>query len=201
MATPYFPSLTNVEYDFLKPKPVVIRGSKPPKIKQVVNWRAGKPVTCALACITPTGKVLIVHATNGGYKQGWGFPKGIKDATDANELAAARRELKEETSLDLPDDLLYINCGTFYYTKDKLYRLFAVKLDFEIDLSTLRCDSMVPNPAGSDYPEIDAFDLVPIDRCYRQMSVKQLSVVKSCLTPLRMTYRGTAKDTRNDWER
>jgi len=201
MATQSFPSLTDIKYDFLEPAKKSARGSRPPKIKKPVNWRAGRPATCALACITPSGRVLIAHPTNGAYAFSWGFPKGIKDDSDANELAAARRELKEETGIDLPDDLLYINCGTFDYTKEKVYRLFAVKLDFEIDLAQLRCESTFTDTDGQDKPEIDKYDLVKIDRCYKNMSTKQSLIVKSCLTTLRKTLAGTAKDTRSDWER
>jgi 8-oxo-dGTP pyrophosphatase MutT (NUDIX family) len=202
MNKPYFPpSIYGNEYDFLKPKIKSAKGTKPPKDKRPVNWRAGKKCTCALACITPSGRVLICHPTNGPYKFGWGFPKGIKDDTDADEITAARRELREETGLDLPDDLLYINCGTFEYMKEKVYRLFAVKLDYEIDLSTLHCESMFTDKDGTQKPEIDKYALVLIDRCYKDMTVKQSLVVKSCLSKLRATLRGTAKDTRDDWER
>lgn len=202
MNKPYFPpSIYGNEYDFLKPKIKSAKGTKPPKDKRPVNWRAGKKCTCALACITPSGRVLICHPTNGPYKFGWGFPKGIKDDTDADEISAARRELREETGLDLPDDLLYINCGTFEYMKEKVYRLFAVKLDYEIDITTLHCESTFTDKDGVQKPEIDQYALVLIDRCYKDMTVKQSLVVKSCLSKLRATLRGTAKDTRIDWER
>lgn len=201
MAPPFFPSITDVKYDFLEPKKKSAKGSKPPKPKQPVNWRNKMKVTCAIACITPSNRVLIVHPTNGPHAFGWGFPKGVKDNSDLDELSAARRELKEETGLDLPDTLLYINCGTFAYTKEKLYRLFAVKIDFDIDPNTLKCESLFTESDGANKPEIDKYDLVKIDRCYKDMSAKQASVVKSCLTKLRQTAAGTAKDTRKDWER
>ena len=202
MNKPYFPpSLSGVEHAFLKAEVKSAKGTKPPKLKKPVNWRAGKKCTCALACITPSGKVLICHPTNGPFKFGWGFPKGIKDDTDADEITAARRELREETGLDLPNELLYINCGTFEYTSEKVFRLFAVKLDYEIDLAALHCESMFTDKDGVDKPEIAKYDLVKIDRCYKDMSAKQAAVVKSCLTTLRKTLAGTAKDTRADWER
>lgn len=202
MNKPYFPpSLSGTEHDFLKPIEKSAKGTKPPKTKKPVNWRAGKQCTCAMACITPSGKVLICHPTNGPFKFGWGFPKGIKDDTDLDEITAARRELKEETGLALPDDLLYINCGTFEYTKEKVFRLFAVKLDFEIDLATLHCESLFTDTDGIDKPEIAKYDLVKIDRCYKDMSTKQSTVVKSCLTTLRKTLAGTAPNTRAEWER
>lgn len=202
MNKPYFPpSISGIEYDFLKPEVPSVKGTKPPKLKKPVNWRAGRKCTCAIACITPSGKVLIVHPTNGPYKFGWGFPKGIKDDTDADEISAARRELREETGLDLPDNLLYINCGTFDYTKEKVYRLFAVKLDYEIDTAALKCESTFTDRDGTTKTEIDKYALVGIDRCYKDMTAKQANVVKSCLTMLRKTLAGTAKDTRSDWER
>jgi 8-oxo-dGTP pyrophosphatase MutT (NUDIX family) len=202
MTKPYFPpSISGIEYDFLKPEVKSAKGTKPPKNKKPVNWRAGRACTCALACITPSGRVLIVHPTNGPFKFAWGFPKGIKDDTDADEITTARRELREETGLDLPDDLLYINCGTFDYTKEKVYRLFAVKLDYEIDTATLKCESHFQDKDGTMKTEIDKYALVKIDRCYKDMSAKQALVVKSCLPQLRATLRGTAKDTRTEWER
>lgn len=201
MNKPFFPSLTDTTYDFLEPVKKSAVGTKPPKIQKTVNWRRGRAATCAIACITPSGKVLTVHPTNGPYKFGWGFPKGLRDDSDPDELSAALRELKEETGLELPADLLYINCGTFDYTKEKVYRLFAVKLDYEIDLAALHCTSTFVDKDGISKPEIDKYDLVKIDRCYKDMSAKQAAVVKSCLTKLRKTLAGTAKDTRKDWER
>jgi len=103
--------------------------------------------------------------------------------------------------LDLPDTQLYINCGTFEYTKEKVYRLFAVKLDYEIDATTLHCESHFQDKDGTMKTEIDKYAMVKIDRCYKDMSAKQSIVVKSCLTQLRKTLAGTAKDTRGDWER
>jgi hypothetical protein len=58
---------------------------------------------------------------------------------------------------------------------------------------------MFTDKDGTQKPEIDKYDLVKLDRCYKDMTTKQSLVVKSCLATLRATLRGTAKDTRVDW--
>lgn len=51
------------------------------------------------------GKILLVKRKNDPYKDYWSFPGGFVNANETL-LAAAKRELKEETNIDCDDHLI-----------------------------------------------------------------------------------------------
>ncbi len=120
--------------------------------------------TCGIFLFNSDGKLLVGHPTNHPMNV-WSIPKGIKDKGEA-ELAAAFRELSEETNIFIEDmgkfDLRYL--GTSKY-KHKKKALAAFYVDTNKDFSSVdvKCDSMVTDMPGKDFPEIDEFKWVTIE--------------------------------------
>lgn len=100
----------------------------------------------------PTGW-LLCHPTNGGNR--WDFPKG-KAEPGEDHLVAAKRELHEETGLELVDDFGVVDLGQHAYDNKKDLHLFYVEVA-NIDTRVMHCESMVENPKGPNFPEMDAF--------------------------------------------
>lgn len=59
---------------------------------------------CCAVALTPDGRVVMVRQWRHGA-QAWSLelPGGVMDAEDADAIAAARRELREETGYDAPE--------------------------------------------------------------------------------------------------
>jgi predicted NUDIX family NTP pyrophosphohydrolase len=101
-------------------------------------------------------KILICRATNWGR---WDIPKGRVNEDDVDFKAAAIRETKEETGLDLPPKEV-ISIGKYRYKKGKNLTLFAYIATEEIDTSSLTCSGMVTGK-GNPFPEVDKYEFVP----------------------------------------
>ena len=106
-----------------------------------------------------TKNVLACHPTNGSKEDFFSYdiPKGhIEDGEDA--LAAAKRELKEETGIELPEDLpdddIY-EIGRVTYRSDKKLHLFS--LEYKVVPQALHCDSMFVDSFGCWKKENDKF--------------------------------------------
>ncbi len=109
-----------------------------------------------------THKVLGGHPTGRPYTYNYAYdiPKGhIEDGE--TPLEAAKRELKEETGIVLPDDQEIHEIGHVAYNSKKSLHLFSTELD--IDLKKLHCDSTFVDSFGNVKPEVDHFILT--DRC------------------------------------
>ena len=79
------------------------------------------------------GSTLLVHDTRSGK---WGFPKGHREAIDANEIATATRECFEETGLT-PDDY-FIHADAFKISKGSQSYLFHYAIMKEGSRTQLR---------------------------------------------------------------
>lgn len=113
--------------------------------------------SCGVIIETPSG-VLIGHATRTSH---WDLFKGGMDDNE-NSLSAARRECLEESGIDI--NMLgvpFIDLGEHPYRPGKSLHLFMLKLNFEPDLSTLKCTSMVIKNERDSFPEIDKYLIVP----------------------------------------
>lgn len=100
----------------------------------------------------PTGW-LLCHPTNSGNR--WDLPKGQAELGE-NHLIAAIRELQEETGLVLLSDDGVIDLGQHAYDNKKDLHLFYMEVA-EINPAEMHCESMVENPKGPNFPEMDAF--------------------------------------------
>ncbi len=108
--------------------------------------------------VTDGVRLLLGHASRSPR---WDIPKGIAEQGEPL-LAAALRELLEETGLQAPPDALR-PLGTHAYLRNKHLTLFAWHPDEMPDPACLRCSSMVELPGGKTMPELDRFDLFEID--------------------------------------
>lgn len=104
-----------------------------------------------------TGKILGCHPTghHGGLNS-MDIPKGhIEDGE--TPLDAAKRELKEETGLVIPDNVEIFEIGRRKYQSKKSLHLFSVEMDFDFD--KLHCDATFEDSFGNIKPENDWFVL------------------------------------------
>lgn len=113
---------------------------------------------CGIILEEPRGW-LLCHPTNGGKR--WDFPKGNAEIGE-DHLVAALRELKEETGVVLPEDWHseIVDLGRFSYQDHRDLHLFYLVVS-EIDTKEMVCESMVENPRGPNFPEMDAFAIFP----------------------------------------
>jgi 8-oxo-dGTP pyrophosphatase MutT (NUDIX family) len=99
------------------------------------------------------GKYLLGHTNGGSVPNAWTIFKGVRDAGETEE-AAALREFREETGIDLTALGLTIEPLSSYTMKDKRVIVFLCEDRAGLTVNQkLVCESMVrPN-----YPEIDKF--------------------------------------------
>ena len=104
-----------------------------------------------------TGKILGCHPTghHGGVNS-MDIPKGHLEAGET-PIEAAKRELKEETGLVIPDGVEIFEIGRRKYQSKKSLHLFSVEMDF--DVTNLHCDATFVDSFGNVKPENDQFVL------------------------------------------
>jgi 8-oxo-dGTP pyrophosphatase MutT (NUDIX family) len=111
-----------------------------------------KSVSCGVI-VTDGERLLLGHATRSPR---WDIPKGIAEPGESL-VAAARRELFEETGLDAPETELK-PLGVAPYRSGKDLALFAWAVPVLPDPERLHCASCF-NWRGSMLPEFDRFGL------------------------------------------
>lgn len=113
-----------------------------------------KTVSCGIVLLDPEGRVLLAHATGTNH---WDVPKGQGEHGET-EQDSARREMVEETGINV-DAARLTDLGRFAYRRDKDLHLFAARaLDGELDLSRCVCVSLFPRRHdGVMIPEMDAW--------------------------------------------
>ncbi len=110
-------------------------------------------VTSCGVIVTDGERLLLGHATRSPR---WDIPKGIAEPGESL-VAAARRELFEETGLDAPESELR-PLGVFAYRRDKDLALFAWVRAEMPDPQNLECVSCFAW-RGEMLPEFDRFGL------------------------------------------
>lgn len=128
--------------------------------------------TCGVL-ITDGHNLLICHPTNG---KSWDIPKGRRDEGET-DVDAAVRELSEETGLSVSaDDLEHL--GIHGYKKDKQLSLFRYRVDQMPDPDKCHCDSTF-EWHGQRIPEMDGFEVVPIDEAIGLMNTDMARVLSN----------------------
>ena len=124
----------------------------------------GKKVTCAIVIIDAEGSILACHGTGKGENTGYDFPKGCADEGEA-DIAAAIRELKEETDIILHDgrydeSFRLIDCGVHPHNKEKRIHIFLYRVNTFPSLDNLKCTTYFEYK-GQQFPEIDGYRIIP----------------------------------------
>jgi predicted NUDIX family NTP pyrophosphohydrolase len=118
-------------------------------------------ITCGIFLYsTKIGKILACHATKAPAAS-WSIPKGLKDG-DEEELAAALRELYEETGIDLrtATDLRVQRLREARYAKqNKVLVPFLIISDEDFSGRRLVCHTLVKNT----FPEIDKWKWISLE--------------------------------------
>src|ERR1700684_2512587 len=111
-----------------------------------------KVTTCGVL-VTDGSRLLLGHATRSPR---WDIPKGVAEPGE-DFAAAAARELREETGLDVTAAQL-LERGVHGYLRDKDLALFEWRPDCMPDPSVLRCGSYF-TIGGTSLPEFDRFGI------------------------------------------
>lgn len=109
-----------------------------------------------------THMVLAGHPNGRPYSRDFAYdlPKGHIEEGET-PLEAAKRELKEETGIVLSEGTNIYEIGHVSYNSKKSLHLFSAEID--IDVGSLRCESMFTDSYGKIKPEVDHYKLT--DRC------------------------------------
>ena len=116
-----------------------------------------KAVSCGVI-VTDGARILLGHASRSPR---WDLPKGMAEPGESL-VAAARRELREETGLDTPEAALR-PLGTHAYLRQKDLALFAWRPDGLPDPAGLQCTSLARLAGGGTMPEFDRFGLFTME--------------------------------------
>lgn len=104
-------------------------------------------------------KVLLVHPTNAKWKGTFSIPKGLVDQeNDASLIAAAIRETKEETGLDILEDWIDPTPHVIEYRKeqnDKHSRVYKKLHWFVADVSDKPITDFVVDQDQLQLEEVD----------------------------------------------
>lgn len=134
-------------------------------------------ISCGTLIINSNREILLCHVT--GHPQ-YDIPKGCLDPGE-NPLEAARRELWEETGLQL-DDLEFEDLGNSHYKAGKWLHLFKVSAPADlVSLNHLTCISHFKDAAtGEMRPEMDGYRWAAREEvprlCTKLMANKLLSL-------------------------
>ena len=117
----------------------------------------GRQTSCGVI-VTDGERVLLGHATRSPR---WDIPKGTVEPGE-NFAEAAVRELREETGLTAPPEVL-VPLGLHRYLRGKDLALFAWRTPQLPDPKSLTCSSHFALPNGTLLPEFDRFGLFAWD--------------------------------------
>lgn len=110
--------------------------------------------SCGTLIFNDSGQVLLCHVTGTNH---WDLPKGMREPGEST-LEAAKRELREETGLELDNDL-FEEIGGFHYQKNKRLHLYKIRAPASLHcLGHLVCTSYFSHRVtGKPTPEMDGF--------------------------------------------
>ena len=139
-----------------------------------------KRVSCGVVVISED-RLLLGHATRSPR---WDIPKGLAEEGEALAAAAAR-ELREETGLNIAADVL-TPLGVHAYLRGKDLALFLWRPPRMPVLETLVCHSTFALPNGSVLPEFDRFGVFPWEEALAKVGKNLARVLTEVRNSLQM---------------
>ena len=115
----------------------------------------------------------------------WTLPKGLVEAGDTDELAAARREFAEEMGTASPE-ADYVALGEFR-ASSKTFVVFAAETDFgPIELASNTFELEWPPRSGTvrEFPEVDAAGWHPVAVAREKLAKGQRPILDALLGSL-----------------
>ena len=159
-----------------------------------------KAISCGFIVFAKeSGKVLACHPTGrpNGPEMSYDIPKGHLEEGE-NQLEAAKRELKEETGLVLPEGAPVHEIGLVPYQKQKSLYLFSTVLPAAmLKGDRLHCDSTFVDSFGNTKREIDSYTLTSNpDYFFKNLQpyVKQ-EIARATMSEPMCIVRGTMAET------
>lgn len=118
----------------------------------------------------------------------WSIPKGLCDECE-DALAAAKRELKEETGIVATDDFLEL--GTFKQPGGKTILAWATEMDF--DPANLRSNMFAmewPPKSGrkTEFPEVDRAAWFSFEEALKKITKGQVPIVMALANRLGVRF-------------
>jgi len=139
-------------------------------------------ITCGFYLFNSSNKFLIVHQT-GFNPNVWSIPKGRIDSGENDYYNTAKRELMEETNINIENyDILKIEEFDIirYKESNKYLKGFFVKVDSDFSDVELRCDSMVYRNGVPSFPEVDDYKWVTIEESKKYLLDFQFPNLEKC---------------------
>lgn len=139
-------------------------------------------ISCGIYLINSDNKLLIGHPTN--HKANiWAIPKGRVNEGETNQFDVAKRELLEETNIDL-NKFKISKIVEFemirYRETNKYLKGFFVKVNNSFSDENIKCTSMVHRDGIPSFPEFDDFKWVTIDESRNLLHQFQISNLDKC---------------------
>jgi 8-oxo-dGTP pyrophosphatase MutT (NUDIX family) len=139
-------------------------------------------ISCGIYLINSDNKLLIGHPTK--HKPNvWSIPKGRIDEGESNHFEIAKRELLEETNIDLNkfdiDKMVEFELIRYRETNKYLKGFFA-KVDNSFSDHDIKCTSMVYRDGNPSFPEFDDFKWVTIEDSKKLLHTFQVSNLDKC---------------------
>jgi len=142
-------------------------------------------------------QILLVHPGGPFWAKkdegAWSIPKGeYNEAEDA--LAAAKRELQEETGIVVAGEFLEL--GTFKQPSGKLISAWAIERDFDpVELTSNTCSVEWPPKSGRtvDVPEVDRAAWFSISEAVNKITKGQPPIMQALAKKLSVRILGPSE--------
>jgi predicted NUDIX family NTP pyrophosphohydrolase len=160
-------------------------------------WQNKAQVSCYFAQVTSSRFYWYIPGGPFWAKKdegSWSIPKGeYGEAEDA--LAAAKRELREETGIVVAGEFLEL--GTFKQPSGKLISAWAIERDFDpVELRSNTCSVEWPPKSGRtvDFPEVDRAAWFSITEAVNKITKGQLPIMQALAKKLSVRIAGPSEN-------
>lgn len=140
-------------------------------------------ISCGIYLFRNDNRFLVGHPT--GFKSHiWAIPKGRVDLGETDYFEVAKRELLEETNINLNDmDVIRVEELEMvrYRETNKYLKGFYIKVNDDFKNVNIKCDSMVYRNGSPAFPEFDDFKWVTVDESKSMLHEFQHINLDNCL--------------------